>query len=108
MTDGLLFPTACKFTPSGELISPQAGNGEVAKIDPATGRWQVIARVRPGIDNLTIDRTGRLFLSHYVDGGVAEVSTDGSSRERVLVPPGWVGPGASPAIHRARRWWSTA
>lgn len=92
VTDGLLFPTACKFTPAGELISPQAGNGEVAKIDPATGRWQVIARVRPGIDNLAIDRSGRLFLSHYVDGGVAEVSTDGSSRERVLVEPGWVGP----------------
>ena len=92
VADGLLFPTACKFTPAGELISPQAGNGEVAKIDPATGRWQVIARVRPGIDNLAIDRAGHLFLSHYVDGGVAEVSTDGSSRERVLVEPGWVGP----------------
>jgi len=92
VTDGLVFPTACKFTPAGELISPQAGNGEVARIDPATGRWQVIARVRPGIDNLAIDRTGRLFLSHYVDGGVAEVSTDGSSRERVLAAPGWVGP----------------
>ena len=92
VTDGLVFPTACKFTPAGELVSPQAGNGEVAKIDPATGRWQVIARVRPGIDNLAIDAAGRLFLSHYVDGGVAEVATDGSSRERVLVPPGWVGP----------------
>ncbi|MCC6295072.1 MAG: gluconolaconase [Pseudomonadales bacterium] len=92
VADGLLFPTACKFTPAGELISPQAGNGEVAKIDPATGRWQVIARVRPGIDNLAIDRAGHLFLSHYVDGGVAEVSPDGSGRERVLVPPGWVGP----------------
>jgi len=92
VTDGLLFPTACKFTPSGELLSPQAGNGEVVRIDPATGRHQVIARVRPGIDNLAIDRSGRLFLSHYVDGGVAEVRTDGSNGERVLVPPGWVGP----------------
>lgn len=92
VTDGLSFPTACKFTPAGELLSPQAGNGEVAQIDIATGRWQVIARVRPGIDNLAIDRAGKLFLSHYVDGGVAEVTTDGSHRERVLVEPGWVGP----------------
>jgi sugar lactone lactonase YvrE len=92
VTDGLLFPTACKFTPAGELLSPQAGNGEVAKIDIATGRWQVIARVRPGVDNLAINTAGRLFLSHYVDGGVAEVATDGSNRERVLVEPGWVGP----------------
>lgn len=92
VTDGLSFPTACKFTPAGELLSPQAGNGEVARIDITTGRWQVIARVRPGIDNLAIDPAGRLFLSHFVDGGVAEVATDGSSRERVLVKPGWVGP----------------
>ncbi|MFZ5653135.1 MAG: SMP-30/gluconolactonase/LRE family protein [Pseudomonadota bacterium] len=92
VTDGLSFPTACKFTPAGELLSPQAGNGEVAQIDIATGRWQVIARVRPGIDNLAIDRAGRLFLSHFVDGGVAEVATDGSSRQRELAPPGWVGP----------------
>ncbi len=92
VAEGLAFPTACKFTPTGELISPQAGNGEVARIDVATGRWQVIARVRPGIDNLAIDHAGKLFLSHYVDGGVAEVATDGSHRERVLVEPGWVGP----------------
>lgn len=89
---GLLHPTAVKFTPAGELISPQAGNGEVVKIDTNTGAKTVIAKVRPGIDNLAIDAQGRLFLSHFVDGGVAEVAMDGSNRERVLVQPGWVGP----------------
>lgn len=92
VADGLSFPTACKFLPSGELVAPQAGTGEVAGIDIRSGRRRAIAQVRPGIDNLAIDRGGRLFLSHFVDGGVAEVATDGSSRERVLVPPGWVGP----------------
>jgi sugar lactone lactonase YvrE len=92
VTTGLLHPTAAKFTPAGELISPQAGNGEVVKIDTATGAKTVVAKVRPGIDNLAIDASGRLFLSHFVDGGVAEVAMDGSNRERVLVQPGWVGP----------------
>ncbi|HBD13130.1 MAG TPA: gluconolaconase [Porticoccaceae bacterium] len=92
VTDGLFHPTAAKFTPSGELLSPQAGNGEVVKIDTLTGEQAVLARVRPGIDNLAIDQYGKLFLSHFVDGGVAEVSMDGSNAERVLVAPGWVGP----------------
>ena len=33
-----------------------------------------------------------MYLSHFVDGGVAEVATDGSNAERVLVPKGLVGP----------------
>lgn len=92
VTDGLFHPTAAKFTPDGELVSPQAGNGEVAKIDTETGAQTVIARVRPGIDNLAFDGQGRLYLSHFVDGGVAEVSMDGNSTETVLAEPGWVGP----------------
>ena len=92
VTEGLFHPTAAKFTPSGELVSPQAGNGEVVKIDTETGAQTVIATVRPGIDNLAFDADGKLYLSHFVDGGVAEVSMDGKSTERVLSEPGWVGP----------------
>lgn len=92
VTDGLFHPTAAKFTPSGELVSSQAGNGEVVRIDIETGAQTVIAKVRPGIDNLAFDGEGKLFLSHFVDGGVAEVSMDGESTERVLAEPGWVGP----------------
>ncbi len=92
VTEGLFHPTAAKFTPSGELVAPQAGNGEVVKIDTETGAQTVIAKVRPGIDNLAFDADGKLYLSHFVDGGVAEVSMDGKSTERVLAEPGWVGP----------------
>ncbi len=92
VTEGLFHPTAAKFTPGGELVSVQAGNGEVVKIDTETGAQTVIAKVRPGIDNLAFDAEGKLYLSHFVDGGVAEVSMDGESTERVLSEPGWVGP----------------
>ncbi|RLA47582.1 MAG: gluconolaconase, partial [Gammaproteobacteria bacterium] len=67
VTEGLFHPTAAKFTPGGELVSPQAGNGEVVKIDTDTGAKTVIAKVRPGIDNLAFDADGNLFLSHFVD-----------------------------------------
>lgn len=89
---GLHHPTAAKFNPAGELIVPQAGTGEVVRIDTATGAKILVAKVRPGIDNLAFDAEGRLFLSHFDDGGVDEVAMDGSNRERVLVAPGWVGP----------------
>lgn len=89
---GLSHPTAVKFTPSGELLSPQAGNGEVVKIDIENGEQTIVAKVRPGIDNLAIDARGKLYLSHFVDGGVAEVAMDGSNDEHVFVAPGWVGP----------------
>lgn len=92
VTEGLFHPTAAKFTPAGELVSPQAGNGEVVKIDTVNGAQTLIAKVRPGIDNLAFDAAGKLYLSHFVDGGVAEVSMDGNSTERVLAEPGWVGP----------------
>ena len=90
--DGLKSPPAVKFNRKGELIVPQAGTGEVVRIDIQNGTKTVIAKVRPGIDNLAISPDNRLFLSHFVDGGVAEVATDGSNAERVLVPKGLVGP----------------
>ena len=92
VVDGLKSPPAVKFNRKGELIVPQAGTGEVVRIDIHSGAKTVIAKVRPGIDNLAFSPDNRLFLSHFVDGGVAEVATDGSNTERVLVPKGLVGP----------------
>jgi sugar lactone lactonase YvrE len=92
VADGLKSPPAVKFNRRGELIVPQAGNGEVVRIDIQSGAKTVIAKVRPGIDNLAFSPDNRLFISHFVDGGVAEVATDGSNAERVLVPGGLVGP----------------
>ena len=92
VADGLTGPPAVKFNGKGELIVPQAGTGEVVRIDIQTGAKTVIAQVRPGIDNLAISPDNRLFISHFIDGGVAEVATDGSNAERVLVPKGLVGP----------------
>lgn len=92
VVDGLKSPPAVKFNRRGELIVPQAGTGEVVRIDVQSGAKTVIATVRPGIDNLAFSPDNRLFLSHFVDGGVDEVATDGSNAERVLVPGGLVGP----------------
>lgn len=87
---GLAIPTAVKFDQKGVLTTTQAGNGEIVKIDIQSGAKTMIAKVRPGIDNFTVDANNRLFISHFVDGGVAEILSDG--QERVLVAAGFLGP----------------
>lgn len=88
--DGFAVPTAVKFDRGGLLTVTQAASGEVVKIDLQSGRRSVVATLRPGIDNLAFDDANRLFVSHFVDGGVAEIESDGS--ERVLAAPGLLGP----------------
>lgn len=71
---------------------PQSCTGEIVRIDVQSGAKTVIAKVRPGIDNLAFTADNRMFISHFIDGDVAEVATDGSDAERVLVSSGFVGP----------------
>lgn len=88
--DGLAVPTAVKFDTNGLLTTTQAANGEIAKIDIQSREKTVVATVRRGIDNLEISRDNRLFISYFIDGGVAEIQADGS--ERALVTAGLLGP----------------
>ena len=88
--DGLGVPTAVKFDGDGNLLTVQAATGEVLRFDVATGRRSLVARLRPGLDNLDISADGRIFVSHYIDGGVEELASDGS--EIVLAAPGMLGP----------------
>ncbi len=88
----LAVPVAVKFNRRGELVVPQAGSGEIVGIDIQSGAKTVLAKIRRGIDNLAFSSDNRLFISHFIDGGVAEVATDGSSAERVLVPGGFLCP----------------
>lgn len=83
-------PLAVKFTSKGELISVQGRTGEVLKFDVRSGARTRLAALRPGLDNLAITPDDRLFVSHFIDAGVAEVTADG--RELPLSPPGVVGP----------------
>ncbi len=87
---GLAIPTAVKFDRKGVLTTTQAGNGEIAKIDIQSRAKTTVAKVRPGIDNFAIDANNRIFISHFIDGGVAEIQENG--QERVLVPAGLLGP----------------
>ena len=86
----LAVPTAVKFNSKGMLLSTQGRSGEILRFDLQSGARSVAATVRPGLDNLALTDDDRLFVSHFTDGGVAEIMADGS--ERRLVPPGFLGP----------------
>lgn len=85
----LATPTAVKFDAQGRLLTSEGGSGRLTRIDLATGARETLIQVNPGIDNFAIAADGRLFVSHFTDGRVAEVT---GGVERVLSPSGLVGP----------------
>jgi sugar lactone lactonase YvrE len=86
----LAVPTAVKLDSRGSVLSTQGRTGEILRFDLQSRNRKVVAKVRPGIDNFALTPDDRLFVSHFVDGGVAEIQSDG--RERRLVEPGFCGP----------------
>ena len=87
---GLAMPTAVKFSPDGLLTAVCAGNGEVIQTPLDSPAAHTIASMRPGQDNLVFGPAGRLFITHFIDGGVSELVGDGE--ERALVDPGFLFP----------------
>ena len=87
--DDLARPTAIKFDSQGRVVVSEAAAGKITAVDIATGERTTLAEVPLGIDNLSLGAGDRLFVSHYVDGRVAE-ETGGVSR--VLSEPGLLGP----------------
>ena len=87
--DDLARPTAVKFDSRGRLVTSEAAGGRITAIDLATGAREVLADVPLGIDNVSVGADDRIFVSHYVDGRVAEET---AGRQRVLSAPGLLGP----------------
>lgn len=71
-------PDAVKFDSRGFIVSTQLATGEVLRIDPRTGDRTVLARLEPGLDNLTF-AGDRLFVSSFT-GQITEILGDASTR----------------------------
>jgi sugar lactone lactonase YvrE len=76
-------PTAVKFDAKGRLFVVESGTGAIIHFDIASGKKTEFARVAFGIDNFEFAPDGRMFVSHFTDGGVVEISADGSVRQAV-------------------------
>lgn len=83
-------PTAVKFDAQGHLFTVESGTGAITSIDPVRGTKSEFARVAYGLDNLAFSPDGRMFVSHFTDGEVIELASDGT--HRVAVAGGMAGP----------------
>ncbi len=85
----LATPTAVKFDSRNRLVTSEAGSGRVTAIDLADGGRTTLAQVDTGIDNFALGPDDRLFVSHFTNGRVAEVT---GGVERLLADSGLIGP----------------
>lgn len=83
---GIPGPFTAKFGPDGMLYVIERVGFTILRVDPATGAFTTYAELPFGPDNLAFNSDGRLFVSSYSDGLVAEVFPDGS--HLVSVPGG--------------------
>jgi sugar lactone lactonase YvrE len=83
-------PTAVKFAPDGKLVVVESGSGVVTALDVLSGEKFRRGQVAFGIDNLAFSGDGRLFVSHFTDGSVSEITQSGVGEE--VVPGAMLGP----------------
>lgn len=79
---GFRTPGAVAFDSSGRLFALETGTGDVYRVE-AGGRV-LVARERPGIDNLVFDADDRLFVSNMADNSITEVDPSTGSGRTVL------------------------
>lgn len=80
-------PDAVKFDAKGFIVSTQVHTGEVLRIDPRSGDRTLLARIEPGLDNLTFVGE-RLFVSSFT-GQITEVLGGGATRALLPGGLGW-------------------
>jgi sugar lactone lactonase YvrE len=84
-------PTAVKVH-DGHLywVSQETGGVYLADLAETPPVPQLLAQLKPGLDNLAFDSQGRLFVSHAADGSIVEIL--GDSAVRVVSEGGMVIP----------------
>jgi sugar lactone lactonase YvrE len=90
VADGFFIPAAVKFDGLGRLHAVDQ-NGEVVRIDVATGAKEVLAVLPVGLDNLAIDAQNELYVSSAAEGFVVRIEPDG--QVRALLRGGMILPG---------------
>lgn len=77
-------PAAANFDSKGRLYVLDTAQGEVIRVDVGSGAKQVVAKLKPSLDNLAIDSRDRMFVSNMADNTIQEVNLEtGEIREVV-------------------------
>jgi sugar lactone lactonase YvrE len=82
---GFVAPASVKFDANGRLHVLDSGAGKVYRIEKNRDKT-LLATLTPGMDNLAFNAEGRLFVSSYADGYIAEILAD--QKVRMVTPAG--------------------
>ena len=94
VADGFRIPAAVNFDGQGRLYVVDSATGELLRLQPGTAEKVRVARLKPSLDNLAIDKqAGLLYVSNMADNSIQEVDlADGRVRDlvrtRLAVPSG--------------------
>lgn len=89
ISGGYTNPASAKFDADG-MLTVVDQTGEVFKIDIETGAATVFATLDTGLDNMTFDEDGRLFMTNNDQGWVGELLPSGELR--IISQGGMIGP----------------
>ena len=89
ISGGYTNPASAKFDADG-LLTVIDQTGEVFKIDTATGTSTLFATLDTGLDNMTFDGDGRLYMTNNDQGWVGELLSNGELR--LISEGGMIGP----------------
>jgi sugar lactone lactonase YvrE len=88
---GFRVPGAVAFSPDGVLHAVDFAEGQVVRIDVATGDWQVLADIEGVLDNLAFGADGTLFTTAFGDGQLLALTP--GRQLRALNKAGFIAPG---------------
>jgi len=85
VADGFQIPAAVNFDGQGRLYVVDSATGELLRLRPDSGEKVRVARLKPSLDNLAIDKkAGLLYVSNMADNSIQEVDlADGRVRDLV-------------------------
>ncbi len=88
---GFRVPAAVAFNSAGELHAVDFAEGQVVKVDVASGDLEVLADIEGILDNLAFDAHDRLFTTAFGDSQLLTLNPGGQLRE--LDQEGFMAPG---------------
>lgn len=95
VADGFKVPAAANFDSKGNLWVVDAALGQLVKVDPKSGAKQMVAQLKPSLDNLAIDAGDRIYVSNMADNGIQEIDPATGAAKQVIIGklafPGGIG-----------------
>lgn len=85
VADGFKVPAAVNFDSKGQLWVVDTARGQLMRLDPATGAREMVAQLKPGLDNLAIDAKDRIYVSNMDDNGIQEINPATGAVRQVII-----------------------